>query len=216
MQRVAVGTSLIGLKSRLHSIESEKQAAEDGRDSIARAMEYIPELPETPPEAAKEKNMMLRASLRKAQLLLESCVETVLIAKLGSFEVPVAKPLGELWTFPSDHPPIAATFKLGENSIKVVSWNVLNRNYYKYIDKNTQGLKGSEITVQHEAGRRERKMIEKIEEMLQNDFRILCLQECWPELLQQLRGALEERQPEVQMLCSEEDKNQEAILLCKR
>ena len=175
------------LKSRLHNIdESEKQAAEDGRDSIAKAMEYIPELlPESPPEAPKEKDM-LRTFLHKAQLLLESCVETVLIGKLGSFEVPVAKPLGKLWTFPSDHPPIAAMLKLGENSIKVASWNVLNRNYYKYIDKDTQGLKGSEITMQHEAGTRESKIIEKIEEMLQNDFRILCLQECWPELLQQL------------------------------
>ena len=201
------------LKSRLHNIdESEKQAAEDGRDSIAKAMKYIPELlPESPPEAPKEKDM-LRTFLRKAQLLLESCVETVLIGKLGSFEVPVAKPLGKLWTFPSDHPPIAAMLKLGENSIKVASWNVLNRNYYKYIDKDTQGLKGSEITMQHEAGTRESKIIEKIEEMLQNDFRILCLQECWPELLQQLGEALEERQPEVQMRCSGEDKNQEAIL----
>ena len=201
------------LKSRLHNIdESEKQAAEDGRDSIAKAMEYIPELlPESPPAAPKEKDM-LRTFLRKAQLLLESCVETVLIGKLGSFEVPVAKPLGKLWTFPSDHPPIAAMLKLGENSIKVASWNVLNRNYYKSIDKDTQGLKDSEITLQHEAGTRESKIIEKIEEMLQNDFRILCLQECWPELLQQLGEALEERQPEVQMRCSGEDKNQEAVL----
>ena len=201
------------LKSRLHNIdESEKQAAEDGRDSIAKAMGYIRELlPESPPEAAKEKDM-LRTFLRKAQMLLESCVETVLIGKLGSFEVPVAKPLGKRWTFPSDHPPIAAMLKLGENSIKVASWNVLNRNYYKYIDKDTLGLKGSEITMQHEAGTRESRIIEKIEEMLQNDFRILCLQECWPELLQQLGEALEERQPEVQMRCSGEDKNQEAIL----
>lgn len=55
------------LKSRLHNIdESEKQAAEDGRDSIAKAMEYIPELlPESPPEAPKEKDM-LRTFLRKA------------------------------------------------------------------------------------------------------------------------------------------------------
>ena len=151
--------------------------------------------------------------LQKAQLLLESCVEAVVISKLGSFEFPVAKRLGELWQFPSDHPPIAAKLRLGKYAINVASWNVLNRNYYKYIDADTQGLKGSQITTLHEAERRESTIVEKIEEvLLRKNFHILCLQECWPELLAQLKEALGgTRQFEIHCTGQEDDKNQEAL-----
>ena len=174
-------------------------------------MKYIPEKP--PSESGTEKKLC--EGLRKAQLLLESCVETVVISKLGSFEFPVAKRLGELWQFPSDHPPIAAKLTLGKCSINVASWNVLNRHYYKYIDADTQGLKGSQITTLHEereAETRENVIIEKIQEMLlKTNIHILCLQECWPELVAELKAALGESL-QFEMLCSgdEQDKNTEA------
>ena len=188
--------------------DSEQPAAQDGLERIQDAMKYIPEKPRS--ESGTEKKLC--EGLRKAQLLLESCVETVVISKLGSFEFPVAKRLGELWQFPSDHPPIAAKLTLGERTIKVASWNVLNRNYYKYIDADTQGLKGSQITTCHEAKTREKVTVEKIEEMLlQKKIRILCLQECWPEILAELKEALGE-DPRFRMHCAgqEDDKNQEA------
>ena len=183
----------------------EKQAAEDGCDRIQDAMKHIPERPS---EYTKEDMLQ---KLHKAQLLLDSCVEAVLINQLGSFKSPVAERLGELWKFPSDHPPVGADLKLAKHSIKAVSWNVLNKNYYEYIVADTQGLKGSEITTYHEAGTREGKIVEKIQEMLQKNFQILCLQECWPELLEQLKGALREHRG-FEMHCSgeEQDKNQEA------
>jgi predicted Fe-Mo cluster-binding NifX family protein len=209
------------LQSTLEKVESEKseqQAAEDGCHRIAEAMKYIEKFLEKQPESEKEiaiaATAATAAGLQKAQLLLESSVETVLISKLGSLKFPMAKRLGELWKFPSDHPPIAAVLTLGKHSIKVASWNVLNRNYYKYIEQDTQGLKGSEISTYHEAGTRENKIIEKIQEMLQKDFHILCLQECWPELLEQLKGALAHHghHGHHEMECSgqEQDKNQEA------
>eukprot|EP00435_Cladocopium_sp_Y103_P064114 s86_g25.t1 len=200
--------------SEIYGLESQ-QAAEVGSDILAKAMEYIEGCIAliAPPEAPKEKEMS--GKLLKTQLLLESCAETVLINKLGLFEVPLAKPLGELWKFPSDHPPIAAVLTLGNHSIKVASWNVLNRNYYKYIEANTQGLRGSEITTYHvHKDGRESKIVEKIEEMLGKGFDILCLQECWPTLLKQLGEALRERRSDFQMRSSgeEADKNKEAIL----
>ena len=171
-------------------------------------MKYILKKPIIDPETKKP----CSRGLHKAQLLLESCVETVVISKLGSFELPVAKRLGKLWQFPSDHPPIAAKLTLGECSLKVASWNVLNRNYYKYIDADTQGLKGSQITTLHEAERRESTIVEKIQEMLlKTNIHILCLEECWPELIAELKAALGENLL-FEMLCSgdEQDKNQEA------
>lgn len=207
------------MQSTLEKVEesekSQQQAAEDGCHRIAEAMKYIEKFFEKQPESEKEiataATGATAAGLQKAQLLLESSVETVLISKLGSLKFPMAKRLGELWKFPSDHPPIAAVLTLGKHSIKVASWNVLNRNYYKYIEQDTQGLKGSEISTYHEAGTRENKIIEKIQEVLQKEFHILCLQECWPELLEQLKGALGHHGHH-EMECSgqEQDKNQEA------
>jgi hypothetical protein len=200
---------LRSLQSRLESEKgSEKEAAHDGLERIRDAMKYIPE--ETPSESGTEKKLC--EGLHKAQLLLESCVEPVVISKLGSFEFPVAKRLGELWQFPSDHPPIAAKLTLAEHPLNVASWNVLNRNYYKYIDADTQGLKGSQITTLHEAETRENVIIEKIQEMLlKTHIHILCLQECWPELIAELKEALGESL-QFKMICSgdEQDKNQEA------
>ena len=207
-----LGQSLCCLQSRLQSEKgSEKEAAQDGLERIQDAMKYIPQEP--PSESGTEKKLC--EGLRKAQLLLESCVETVVISKLGSFEFPVAKRLGELWQFPSDHPPIAAKLTLGECSINVASWNVLNRNYYKYIDADMQGLKGSQITTLHEereAETRENVIIEKIQEMLlKTNIHILCLQECWPELVAELEAALGESL-QFELICSgdEQDKNKEA------
>ena len=89
---------------------------------------------------------------------------------------------------------------------------MLNRNYYKYIDADTQGLKGSQITTLHEAETRENIIIAKIKKMLLKTYiHMLCLQECWPELVAELKAALGESL-QFEMICSgdEQDKNQEA------
>ena len=194
---------MIRLQSQLE--ESKLPAAEDALSRIADAMKYLPKGPD-------ESSVL---NCQKAQLLLESSVETCLISELGSFQSPVAARVGHLWKFPSDHPPIAAMLMVKGVHIKTASWNVLNRHYYKYIDLDTQGLKGSEITKHHEAETREKSIIQKIQEMLENQFHVLSLQECWPELLEQLQATLSEK-PGLQMfqiICSgqEQDKNQEAI-----
>lgn len=191
------------METRLKKVqEKEKRAAQDGLESIQEALKYIAE-----DASADEKRLC------KAQLLLESCVETVLISELGSFESPVAKRLGGRWEFPSDHPPIAANLSLRKHSIKVVSWNVLNRHYYKYIDLDTQGLKDSLITRLHQEGSREVEIVRRIREMMGKDFRIVCLQECWPELLIDLQKDLDQGPtPKFHMACTGQstDKNQEA------
>ncbi|CAK9025248.1 Protein NLRC3 [Durusdinium trenchii] len=197
--------SLKDMETRLKKVqEKEKRAAQDGLESIQEALKYIAE-----DASADEKRLC------KAQLLLESCVETVLISELGSFESPVAKRLGGRWEFPSDHPPIAANLSLRKHSIKVVSWNVLNRHYYKYIDLDTQGLKDSLITRLHQEGSREVEIVRRIREMMGKDFRIVCLQECWPELLIDLQKDLDQGPtPKFHMACTGQstDKNQEVII----
>eukprot|EP00438_Fugacium_kawagutii_P005066 Skav200537 [mRNA] locus=scaffold676:51852:52613:+ [translate_table: standard] len=204
---------LLGAQS-LQDDKFEKQAAQEGIDCIQEALKYLPKQPEV---VGKEKEESIETDLHKAQLMLESCIETVIINKLGSLGFPkVAEKLGTLWQFPSDHPPIGAELALGKcDPIRAASWNVLNRHYYKHIATDTQGLNGSQITTSHEAEseRRETKIVERIKEMLEKGIHILCLQECWPEFLEQLSMALDSM-AQFEMYCSgqKEDKNQEAIL----
>ena len=78
-------------------------------------------------------------------------------------------------------------------------------------------MKGSQITTLHEereAETRENIIIKKIQEMLlktKANIHILCLQECWPELVAELKAALGESL-QFEMICSgdEQDKNKEA------
>lgn len=49
--------------------------------------------------------------------------------------------LGAKWQFPSDHLPRG----LSIGDIHIAFWNILNKNYMKYIEKNDQGLRDSDI-----------------------------------------------------------------------
>ena len=57
--------------------------------------------------------------------------------------------LGEAWNFVSDHLPLGMTLAWGDDSVALVSWNVLNSEYLRWIYKDEQGLLGSFIT-QHD------------------------------------------------------------------
>ena len=47
--------------------------------------------------------------------------------------------LQKKWQFPSDHLPIGMTVK----GVHIASWNVLNTAFFRWIEKNSQGLKDS-------------------------------------------------------------------------
>eukprot|EP01012_Entosiphon_sulcatum_P025935 TRINITY_DN31313_c0_g1_i1.p1 TRINITY_DN31313_c0_g1~~TRINITY_DN31313_c0_g1_i1.p1 ORF type:complete len:295 (-),score=49.47 TRINITY_DN31313_c0_g1_i1:91-975(-) len=57
--------------------------------------------------------------------------------------------LGEAWNFMSDHLPLGLTLAWGDDPVALVSWNILNSAYLRWIYKDEQGLMGSFIT-QHD------------------------------------------------------------------
>jgi endonuclease/exonuclease/phosphatase family metal-dependent hydrolase len=58
--------------------------------------------------------------------------------------------LAHIYEFYSDHLPIGTQFNKGKQPFGVVTWNVLNKRYMKWIYKNEQGLKNTIITEFHE------------------------------------------------------------------
>ena len=99
--------------------------------------------------------------------------------------------LKELWQYPSDHLPVGAEV----NKIKIVSWNVLNNAYMKWvIETDDQGLNGSMITDLHKpAGDgltlRERKVVQMVTEMTAPNH-VIALQECSSVFISRLQKAL--------------------------
>lgn len=61
------------------------------------------------------------------------------------------KELHEKWQFPSDHLPVGTILKIqvGDEvkEVTIISWNVLNKETIHWIEKDSQGLKGSMIDV---------------------------------------------------------------------
>ena len=161
-------------------------------------------------ESLESKKEHVQSQLYKAQLVLESCVETVLIGKLGNCG-PLAKPLGELWTFPVNHVPLAALLTLGKHRIKVASWSVSNQIHQKSTNTATRRLIGSAKTEYQEATTPESRIIQKVKEMLQKNFDLLCLQGCWPELLEQMRDLRAYSRFEMHCGGEEQDKSREAV-----
>ena len=99
-------------------------------------------------------------------------------------------------------------------NLHLVSWNVLNQRYMKYILNDSQGLKGSNICSQSEEERTDDicgKVMQIIQkEELERRVGIVCLQECWPALLNRLRGRMPSR---LELLRADEEvRNQEAQL----
>ena len=89
--------------------------------------------------------------------------------------------LQERWKFPSDHLPIGISIQDTTTSFRVISWNVLNSAYMKWIYDNSQGLARSDLTKEDipikEGGLtlREQHVIDLVQSFSTD---ILCLQEC--------------------------------------
>ena len=183
------GQNLVKLQEKLQRPD-DPEAAEGWRtiDQVLQCLECS--------EGASAKGVS--CILEVVQDLLECCVEVVVVNKLGGFSRPVSTALQERWTFPSDHPPIGASISTCcglKVDINLASWNVLNQNYMKYIKKNTQGLERSRIAEISEAERQEA-IYMKVARMLihpEKPKHVVCLQECWPQLLEFFRRMLPEQ-----------------------
>ncbi|CAE7231166.1 unnamed protein product, partial [Symbiodinium microadriaticum] len=139
--------------------------------------------------------------LREIQELLACCVEVVSINILSTSRLPLAGGLQESWTHPSDHIPVGARLLIQlakdakEVEVNVVTWNVLNTHYMEYIYADTQGLKKSRLATMGEEARLE-ELARRVIELMENHAcpkHVVCLQECWPELLDLLEARLSRR-----------------------
>jgi hypothetical protein len=105
--------------------------------------------------------------------------------------------LHSVWDFPSDHLPIGTKFiHSGIGSICVLSWNMLNKNYMKWIIKNQQGLNGSYITATHDKKLKDSHLDEREFSCLEllalyvkeKSFDFLCLQEVSNDVYKKLQS----------------------------
>jgi endonuclease/exonuclease/phosphatase family metal-dependent hydrolase len=128
---------------------------------------------------------------------------SLLASQIAAFPPPSSTTyVGELqerWQFPSDHLPIGIFLQDANSSFRILSWNVLNTAYIKWIDENSQGLARSGITQENipikENGFtvREQHVIDSLLNMAQAPHcpnNILCLQECSERFIQELSRQL--------------------------
>lgn len=95
------------------------------------------------------------------------------------------------WQFPSDHLPVGVEV----DGVKIISWNVLNNAYMKWIHDDSQGLKGSlisDLDVKIDPnGLTKRDVV--IADMVQNMMskgQLIALQECSEPFLKHLSSRL--------------------------
>lgn len=125
--------------------------------------------------------------------------------------------LQERWNFPSDHLPIAISIQDARSCFRIVSWNVLNSAYMKWIDDNSQGLARSNITKDNfpikENGLtlREQHVIELLLNWVQSPANLISLQECSELFIQELT---EQLPPHMKVVRSSDSptKNQNILL----
>lgn len=125
--------------------------------------------------------------------------------------------LQENWNFPSDHLPIGIFLEDANHQFQVISWNVLNSAYMKWIYENSQGLARSELTkndfVIKDNGLtlREQLVINSLLKMLALPSPLICLQECSELFIQELVSQLP---PHIKIIRSSEAavKNQNIAL----
>ncbi|CAK9072127.1 unnamed protein product [Durusdinium trenchii] len=159
--------------------------------------------------------------LKQVEELMSCCVELVIINWLGDrskFTSPVSKALQDGWVFPSDHLPIGCSIMTevggSKATFNVASWNVLNQRYMKDVLNDAQGLKCSSLATQS-VGDRKKVICTKVVEMLEHsDFHkhILCLQGCWPALLDLLDKHISSKGFLLLRWCKESP-NQEAMIV---
>lgn len=142
----------------------------------------------TPATIDQSKTSSWRTSLRKMHHQLAA--------------VPLLEPerlyigaLEERWTFPSDHLPIGVSMTDSNSSFRVVSWNVLNSAYMRWIYEDEQGLAKSNLTKENFSIKdngltlREQHVIDSLRMMVDSsDFpsNMICLQECSAVFIQEL------------------------------
>ncbi|CAE7470671.1 NLRC3 [Symbiodinium natans] len=208
-----------------------REAAMDGSACIEDVLTRLQQFREGSQDVTSLPASVWEAVLEQVHDVLEGCVELAVVNWLGSsqnFKHPIVEPLRALWDFPSDHPPVGAQVamkmkarsgqELPSKSLSVCSWNVLNRHYMKFINEDLQGLKGSRLQ-QISAEQRAQEIVDAVMEMLCHESHpkaVLCLQECWSELLDLLEKEL--LAVGFDMQCTSADrsqKNQEAIIFDK-
>ncbi len=120
--------------------------------------------------------------------------------------------LGSNWTFSSDHLPVGTkVFGKDDSFFNVVSWNVLNKAYISWVEKDSQGLKDSAIMDMHKVKSkqftnltfREEVVISQVIEMIQNKDTpkdVICLQECGLDFAVSLKQELKKTCPDIAVL----------------
>lgn len=123
-----------------------------------------------------------------------------------------------MWTLPSDHVPVGLILS-GEEQICIVSWNVLNSGYMKFVLGDYQGLVGSVITEEDislgEDGFtiREQHVIDLILKMLNSPNTskdVIALQECGQIFLNHLRQSLPQH---MQIIYTDENAKDQSVFL---
>ncbi|CAE7380366.1 NLRC3 [Symbiodinium sp. CCMP2592] len=166
----ALGQSLEAVKKRMLQAEACVWTWEPtAKTQVLATLEDLPRVTKA--------DGMLAQTLSKAEDLLEASVELVLVNWLRSFQTPLARPLHDEWTFPSDHLPIAAklAIKCREKTanIRLCSWKLIHR---------VSGSLFSEAA-------REMQILDNVKNMLLHPTcpkQLLCLQGCWPKLLEKI------------------------------
>lgn len=85
--------------------------------------------------------------------------------------------LGANWKFNSDHIPLGGVITIGNQEIKIATFNVLNKAFLHHIKGGGQGLEESQIITEDQLGKREMQLKNTVISLLTSrDF--LALQEC--------------------------------------
>lgn len=142
-----------------------------------------------------------RSSVRRMQAQL---AQAPVLKSMGTY----VGELQEKWQFPSDHLPIAMTYK----DVHIASWNVLSSDYMSWVlEKNSQGLSRSQIADEHvfignsKLTIRDQHVVRNILEMIQHPTHprsLLSLQECSSAFIKELKSHLPQN---MQMVVSGED-----------
>ncbi|CAE7811566.1 NLRC3 [Symbiodinium necroappetens] len=112
----------------------------------------------------------VKKELVRVQELLEASSAAVLWNKLRTLSAPITRPLGHRWEFPSRHLPVGAEVTFAAKTLRIASWCICEP------DDDSASLNLEAIT--------------QVALELLSKKDILCLQGCWPELLEMLHTEL--------------------------
>lgn len=127
------------------------------------------------------------------------------------------------WKFFSDHLPIGVRIsKNSKNVISIVTCNVLNKKYIKYIKRNTQFLNNSIITKENgiqiknsKLNLREKRILDWIVDKMKKKIILICLQEVSSDLLKVIQQYISNFEVYNIVISNEILKNKEIVLYVK-